>query len=298
MSKKRLGRGLSVLFQETESVNPRAGGSVQEVDINSLEPGTFQPRAIFDEQLIQELSDSIKENGVLQPIVIRPSRNKDVFEIIAGERRWRAAKAAGLQRIPAITRDVEDKIALELGLIENIQRKSLTPIEEAAGYQKLLREFHYTQEELSKKVGKSRSHISNLLRLLELPGDVQKMVNSEELSMGHARTLVGKENAVELAQEIVNNKLSVRAAENLTRDPAKPSVKQPKNEQIKAPSSAPAAKAAESQKDDDLIALENALSGKLGLDVEINDKHGEGTVSIHFHNLMDLDTIIQRLSAA
>ncbi len=298
---KKLGKGLSALMAEDYSEHTiGANDSVKEGNINQLplgviRSGKFQPRVHFDEHYLQELADSISRSGVMQPIVVRPiaddsgSRN---YEIIAGERRWRAAKIAGERTIPAIVRDISDQQALELALIENVQRQDLTPLEEARGYQRLMDEFSYTQEELSRTVGKSRSHIANLLRLLKLPQKVKELLERGELTMGHARALMNASNPEKIAQEVIRRGLNVRQTENLAR------AGMPKTEassRRKATAKTATSNTNSKAKDEDIITLERTLSEKMGLKVAIEDDGGQGVVMLHYSSLQQLDSILQRL---
>lgn len=292
-----LGKGLSVLISEeySKSIDSGAKGvpaGPQMLGVDRIVTGKFQPRQQFTEEYLKELSDSIKRNGIMQPLVVRPIKNSQ-YEIIAGERRWRAAKLAGLLEVPVIVREVEDRQALELALIENIQRQDLTPLEEAAGYQRLIDEFAHTQEELGGIVGKSRSHVANLLRLLSMPEGLKSLLNEGKLTMGHARALMGAPNPEQLAEEVVRRGLNVRQTENLCRGDAPP-----------APASAaPRAKAPRatlqssdaSFKDEDTLALEETLTQQLGMAVAINARGQQGEIVIRYDSLTQLDSIIKRL---
>lgn len=312
MTKKALGRGLSALINSDSKINTAPAATAAAItqaepnnnDANSftvmlaldkLSPGRFQPREYFDEEKLKELTDSVRENGVLQPILVRTADNGK-YQIVAGERRWRASKQAGLASIPAVIKELSDKEALEFALIENIQRQSLTPIEEAEGYQRLMDEFSYTQEQLASNLGKSRSHIANMLRLLSLPQEIKDMINSGSLTMGHARALIKLDNPEEVAHEIIRKGLSVREAEKFAAGRGKAGrgskERQPaKTSGIKVPSMNVAA-----EKDDDLIAIENSLSDNLGLRVTVEDSEEGGKVTLYFNNLSELDRILQKLS--
>jgi ParB family transcriptional regulator, chromosome partitioning protein len=285
----RLGRGLSALLGGYEDGAPPradAGATPRSLPIAQLSPSPLQPRRNFDEEALAELTSSVREKGVLQPILVRPSAKADgSYEIVAGERRWRAAQRAGVHEVPVVVRDLTDGQVLELALIENIQRADLNAVEEARGYKTLIEQFRYTQDQLSKVIGKSRPHIANSLRLLTLPEAVQAYIASGALSAGHARTLVGRADAEALAAEIVKGALSVRAAEDLVKKPA-------------AAKSAPH-RAAKPDKDPDTIGLEKRTSDVLGLKVEINDKGAKGgDVRITYKTLEQLDDICARLSRA
>lgn len=286
-----LGRGLNALLGDMsreEPVVPAAPGangrSVQSIDVSLISPHPEQPRRHFDSGALEELADSISRRGVIQPIIVRPHGRG--YQIVAGERRWRAAQKAQLHRIPALVRDFSDSETLEIALIENIQREELNPIEEAEAYRKLIAEFGHSQDALGRLVGKSRSHVANLMRLLDLPHPVQHMVVRGELSMGHARALIGAPEAEALARKVVDGSLSVRETEKLASK-AKPG--RPGN------GKAPAAKAGSSD-DADIASLEQHLADLLGLHVNISHKDGKGTLSLSYSNLDQLDMICLRLS--
>lgn len=300
----KLGKGLSALMEEDYSgVSSSApSSSSHEVtpsknrirDINPLEirPGKYQPRRQFSELELGELAASIAKNGIMQPIVVRPVvEGKESYEIIAGERRWRAAKRIGLDTVPAIVREMDDKQALELALVENVQRADLSPLEEAEGYQRLIDEFSYTQEQLSGIVGKSRSHIANLLRLQSLPEGIKKMLDDGDLSMGHARAVMTAEDPLTLAKTVVLKGLNVRQAEQLAKKSAlgeAPKTASPKSRtpQTMAPV----------QKSEDIIVLEKTLSDTLGVKVQIADQgNQQGDVILHYSSLQELDSILRRL---
>jgi ParB family chromosome partitioning protein len=281
---RQLGRGLSALLGETTPVTPDpvGGGGVTSLPIEKLSPGKFQPRRNFSEEDIVSLADSIRARGILQPILVRAAANKaGYYEIIAGERRWRAAQRAQLHEIPVLVRDLGDEEALEVALVENIQRSDLNTLEEAEGYHRLMEEFSHTQESLSGVIGKSRTHIANTLRLLTLPDAVKKLLESGDLSAGHARTLVGLENAVELASQIVKKGLNVRQTEKLAR-------------RQKTGTAAP--KPAGAVKDADTLALERTLTDLLGLRVSVDFDGEGGKVTVEYKTLDQLDDIIRRLS--
>lgn len=282
-----LGRGLSALIDD--AVRPgqvgdgAGGGGVREVEIARIRPNPRQPRKRFDDTAIAELAASIRERGVLQPILVRAA--DDGYEIIAGERRWRAAQQARLHRIPALVRVLDDEATAEIALIENIQREDLNAIEEAEGYRQLLVTYSHTQEDVAKLVGKSRSHVTNLLRLLDLPGDVREMLLRGDISMGHARAVIGAPDPVSLAKQIVADGLSVRQAERLAKS-AKPSAK------IETKSAVAPVRPV----DADLAALERQLGDLLGLRVKVAHVGTGGTVALHYSSLDQLDMICQRLS--
>ncbi len=270
--KKGLGRGLSSLIGETEVETQK-----NRVSIGDLLPNRYQPRKIFDEASLEDLTNSIKERGMIQPIIVRNSNNdRSKFEIIAGERRWLAAQRAGLHNVPVVITEADDLKSLEFAIVENVQRHDLNPLEEAQGYKRLIDEFSYDQEKVSKFIGKSRSHITNSLRLLTLPDDVIKLIETQKLTMGHAKVLVGLENASFVASKIIEKKLSVRQAENF--------VKIFKNKKIKSRIS----------KDTNITALELSVSNKIGLNVDIkNNKRNKGTISFEYKDLDQLNKIIE-----
>ncbi len=269
--KKGLGRGLSSLIGETKVEIQK-----NKLGISDLVPNKYQPRKIFNENNLNELSNSIKERGILQPIIVRKS-NDDIskFEIIAGERRWLAAQKAGLHDVPVVITEADDLKSLEFAIVENVQRNDLNPLEEAQGYKKLIDEFSYDQEKVSKFIGKSRSYIANALRLLSLPVDVVKLIENQKLSAGHAKILVGLENASFVCRKIIENKLSVRQAENF--------VKLFKNKRQK-PSNL---------KDANIMHLEMSIVNKVGLNVEIkNKKNNKGKITFEYKDLDQLNKII------
>ena len=269
--KKGLGRGLSSLIGETK-VRPQKN----QVSISDLVPNKYQPRKIFDEASLEDLANSIKERGMIQPIIVRNSNDdRSKFEIIAGERRWLAAQRAGLHNVPVVITEADDLKSLEFAIVENVQRHDLNPLEEAQGYKRLIDEFSYDQEKVSKFIGKSRSHITNSLRLLTLPDDVIKLIETQKLTAGHAKILVGLENASFVAAKIIEKKLSVRQAENF--------VKIFKNKKQKSRIS----------KDSNIIALELSISNKIGLNVDIqNNKRNKGKISFEYKDLDQLNKII------
>ena len=270
--KKGLGRGLSSLIGET-NVEPQKN----QVSISDLVPNKYQPRKIFDEAGLEDLTNSIKERGMIQPIIVRKSNNdRSKFEIIAGERRWLAAQRAGFHNVPIVITEADDLKSLEFAIVENVQRHDLNPLEEAQGYKRLIDEFSYDQEKVSKFIGKSRSHITNSLRLLTLPNDVIKLIETQKLTAGHAKILVGLDNASFVATKIIEKKLSVRQAENF--------VKIFKNKKYKSSKA----------KDSNILALELSISNKIGLNVDIqNNKRNKGKISFEFKDLDQLNKIIE-----
>ena len=270
--KKGLGRGLSSLIGETKVVSQK-----NQLSISDLIPNKYQPRKIFDEDNLNDLTNSIKERGILQPIIVRKSNDdRSKFEIIAGERRWLAAQRAGLHDVPVVITEADDLKSLEFSIVENVQRHDLNPLEEAQGYKRLIDDFSYDQEKVSKFIGKSRSHITNCLRLLSLPIEIIKLIETQKLSAGHAKILVGLENAVFVANKIVEKKLSVRQSENF--------VKIFKNKRPKQTSS----------NDVNINDLENSISNKIGLNVLIqNKKNNKGKISFEYKSLDQLNKIIE-----
>lgn len=286
-----LGRGLSALLGDAEQDTP-VGGSTGEtaagirmLPVSALSPHPGQPRRHFDESALDDLAQSIAARGLIQPIVVRP-HGKD-YQIVAGERRWRAAQRARLHEVPVVVRDLSEAETLEIALVENIQRQDLNAIEEADAYRKLISEFGHTQEALAKIVAKSRSHIANLLRLLDLPDGVQALVVEGKIQMGHARALIGAPDAEALALRVVDKGLSVRETERLARD-AKPGSGD-RGERARSASGAGDTNA-------DLMALENQLGDVLGLNVRIHHGAKGGTLTLSYSTLDQLDMVCQRLS--
>lgn len=275
--KRGLGKGLSALLQDVAEDYKEISGTRPKTTVSpqSLVANRFQPRKEFDEEALRELADSIRENGIIQPLAVR--KNPDIdgeFEIIAGERRWRAAILAGLEEVPVIILDFNDQEASQAALIENIQRKNLNPIEEAEAFQALIDQFNLTQDELSKQIGKSRSHIANALRLLKLPTNVIDMVRSGKLSAGHARSLIGKEDSEELATKIVEEGLNVREAEQLRTDSGTEK---------------------SHSKDQDIKEIERGLGRILGMKVNIQHKHKSGSIRLNYDSLEQMDSFVQRI---
>ena len=278
-----LGRGLSSLLGEVAQETSVAGSSragVQLLPVASIEPNPDQPRRRFAENALDELAESIRSRGLIQPIVVRPRGHR--FQIVAGERRWRAAQKAQLHEVPVLVRELSDADTLEVAIVENIQRQDLNAIEEAESYQRLIDEFGHTQDALGKLVHKSRSHVANLLRLLDLPAKVRGMVAAGELSMGHARALIGAPDAEALAADVVARDLSVRETEKLVRA-GKPNKKHAGKMEYKGASA-------------DIEALERQLGDMLGLTVKIAHRPDGGSVALHYSTLDQLDMICQRLS--
>ena len=287
---KKLGMGLSALLGEDEAEfgELEHGEHTKTVAVTHLHPGKYQPRHAFAGDELQNLADSIRAKGVLQPLLVRPHPAQvGEFEIIAGERRWRAAQLAQVHEVPVIVRDFDDRETLEVALIENLQRQDLSPLEEADGYQRLMDEFSHTQEALAGALGKSRSHVANMLRLLTLPESVKALLDEGRLSAGHARALVGNDNAAALAATVVKKGLNVRQTEQLVKGGGA---------QGEAKSGGAAKGLAKKVKDADTLALENDLANLMGLKVDINDHGGRGTVVIHYETLEQLDGVLARLS--
>ena len=282
----RLGRGLAALIGDMATLEgarvTESGGGVKRLPVEFIIASRANPRRTFDADQLEELTNSIREKGIMQPLLVRPSEDPNIFEIIAGERRWRAAQRAGLHDVPVIVRDVGDKEALELAIIENVQRADLNPLEEAMGYGQLIEQFDYTQQDLAQVIGKSRSHVANTLRLLRLPEDVREMVASGSLTAGHARTLITAEDPAALARQIVSGGLSVRDAEALSQQRDVPQRNKPN----------------QAERDADTVALERRLSDALGLSVSV--AHGErgGKVEIRYKTLEQLDGICARLAGS
>ncbi len=269
--KKGLGRGLSSLIGETKVEN-----KTNKLNLSEIIPNKYQPRKNFDEDNLEDLSNSIKERGVIQPIIVRKSNsNNDKYEIIAGERRWLAARKAGLHNIPVVVTEADDLKSLEFAIVENVQRHDLNPLEEAQGYKRLIDEFSYDQEKVSKFIGKSRSYITNSLRLLTLPKPVLQLIEEKKISAGHAKILVGLDNAEFIANKIIEKKLSVRQSENFVKIFKKKKVSFSKSI------------------DPNIQNLEKTVSDKIGLNVSIkNNKKNKGTITFSYHDIDQLNKII------
>jgi len=270
--KKGLGRGLSSLIGESK-VEPQTN----KIQIGDLVPNKYQPRKLFDENNLEDLTNSIKERGMIQPIIVRKSNdNKSKYEIIAGERRWLAAQRAGLHEVPVVITIADDLKSLEFAIVENVQRHDLNPLEEAQGYKRLISEFSYDQDKVAKFIGKSRSHISNCLRLLTLPDQVIKLIETQKISAGHAKILVGLENAIFLANKIIEKKFSVREAEKFVKV-----FKSNKKQKIH-------------KKDSNIVDLENTLTSKIGLNVMIkNNNRNKGSITFFYKEIDQLNKIIE-----
>ena len=281
--RSKLGRGLSALFEDHEPAAPPAPGGTATLPVADLVPGPFQPRETFDDEAMAALIDSVRERGVIQPLIVRadpeaPGR----YQIVAGERRWRAAQAAQLHEVPVVVQELSDAAALEVALIENIQRQDLTPIEEAEGYRRLTAEFNRTQEELARALGRSRSHISNALRLLNLPGPVKLLLNEGGLSAGHGRALLNAPDPMGLAREILKHGLSVRETESLIADAARPAPRGPRPR---------------AGKPHHIVDLEHEISRLLGVRVGIVPREGQaGDLTIRYTTLEQFDDLLRRLT--
>ena len=271
-SKKGLGRGLSSLIGDSEANDEKS-----KISISSIVRNKYQPRKKFDKESLEELTASIKERGIIQPIVVRASEDQEgKYEIIAGERRWQAAQNAGLHEVPVIVIEADNLKSLEFAIVENVQRKDLNPIEEAEGYKRLIDDFQYDQDKVSKFIGKSRAHISNCLRLLSLPKEVMELIIDEKISQGHAKILVGLENALLLAKKVISKKLSVRQTESLVR-----LIKTKNNYSNK-------------RKDPNILSLEDELSNKIGMRVFVNNKrNNSGTISLEYKAIDQLDRLVE-----
>ncbi|SCA56361.1 Chromosome-partitioning protein ParB [Candidatus Terasakiella magnetica] len=299
--RRNLGRGLSALLgeetasvveeqdvspvaeseaSETATVVPFSSGNQKTVAISLLSPGKYQPRTNFEEEAIEGLADSIREKGILQPILVRPHPDRSgEYEIIAGERRWQASQKAQLHEVPVIVKEMDDRDAAEIALVENLQRQDLSPLEEAEGYNRLMDEFSHTQEALSKALGKSRSHVANMMRLLALPSDVKTYLEDGLISTGHARALLNCDEPAEIAKQIIKKGLNVRQTESLVKTAgvqARPKVKK--------------------EKDADTVLLERDLTDLLGVKVDIKVSNKGGALTLHYSTLEQLDDLLHRLS--
>ena len=299
---KGLGKGLSALLGDKAAINAVGGSDLSQPNRNQAQPsapsqdqsgqtgaqnlpieqissGLYQPRDVFDEDALNDLAESIKNHGIVQPLLVRPKAKGSKgtsFELIAGERRWRAAQKAGLHTVPCVIRDADDQMTAEIAMIENIQRRDLSVIEEAEGYRRLIEEFSYTQDALAKVIGKSRSHLANTMRLLQLPDDVRQHLKSGTLTPGQTRPLVGRDDAAALASQILNKGLSARQVEKLVAAQDRPPKEQP-------------------VKDTNLVALEDELASTTGLDVTVTVKNQGGVISIKYEDLDQFDAIINML---
>lgn len=281
----RLGRGLAALIGDMATLEATRvtdnNSSGKKLPVDFIIANRANPRRTFDADQLEELTNSIREKGIMSPLLVRPTADPNIFELIAGERRWRAAQKAGLHDVPVIVREVDDKEALELAIIENVQRADLNPLEEAMGYGQLIEQFDYTQQDLAQVIGKSRSHVANTLRLLKLPEDVRGMVSSGSLTAGHARTLITVEDPSHLARQIVEQGLSVREAEALSQQRDVPA--------RKTASPEPA-------RDANTVALERRLADVLGLSVSLSHSERGGRVEIRYKTLEQLDALCHKLT--
>ncbi|HVI90606.1 MAG TPA: ParB/RepB/Spo0J family partition protein [Dongiaceae bacterium] len=307
-----LGRGLSALLGGDEvpvtaepaaTATPAGGHAQRHAPIEFLHPGKYQPRSTFDQEGLEHLAQSIRENGVLQPILVREhAGRRGEFEIVAGERRWRAAQLAQLHQVPIVLRGLNDREVLEIAIIENVQRQDLSPLEEATGYARLMEEFAYTQEQMAERIGKSRPHIANMLRLLDLPQRVRDLLSSGDLTTGHARALIKADDPVVLAEQVVAQGLNVRQTEALAQEhkPAAKSGGKAAASKIGKTgangATAKRARTAPEDKDADTRALERDLEQRLGLKVEIEFDGAGGEVIVHYKTLEQLDEIIGKLN--
>lgn len=289
MERRGLGRGLSALMADVNldsaADNAAAGAAERQVPIDRVRPNPNQPRRQFAPEALRDLTDSIRQKGVLQPLIVRALPGDEGYEIVAGERRWRASQAAGLHKVPVIVRDFTDQEVIEVAIIENIQRADLSPIEEAQAYRQLIERYGHTQEKVAEVLSRSRSHVANLLRLLTLPDDVQAMIGNGGLTAGHARALIGAPNAKELALQVVGKGLTVRATEDLMRKSSVPRAARRRPPQ---------------EKDADTRAIEGDLAANLGMAVTITHEPGgeRGRLTISYNSLADLDFLCQVLSMA
>lgn len=290
-NKRGLGRGLSSLMSDIAPADPQTDASSDIapakaehfLPVEKLYPNPEQPRRVFEQDALDDLANSIRTKGIIQPLIVRKGPD-DTYEIVAGERRWRASQLAGLHEVPVLIRDFSDTEVLEVAIVENIQRADLNPMDEAAAYRQLMDRFSHTQEDIATALGKSRSHIANLLRLMTLPESIQSMVSQGKLSFGHARTLVGHENADKLAQKIIAGGLSVRAAEKLVKQQDRP---KPTTRPHKA-----------SDKDADTVQIEKELSAQLNMPIQIEHSAGKesGKLVLNYRNLGQLDDLLRLLS--
>jgi ParB family chromosome partitioning protein len=279
-NKPSLGRGLSALLGESIYEQSEDAVSNLDMDIHLIRPGKYQPRRRFDDEQLASLIDSVKTKGIIQPLVIRPIEldGRQVYEIIAGERRWRAARTLGLATVPVVIKNFDDKEALETAIIENIQRDDLTPIEEAEAYQRLMSEFNYTQEELARSIGKSRSHVANMLRLMNLPENIKELINEGKISAGHARTLIKAPNMEEMVEEILTGGMNVREAEKLAKQ--KRMQVDPSDHEIQTQ------------------GLETQLTQMLGLRCLLKINRSGGTLTVHFNSYEEIDDLMSKLRMA
>lgn len=282
MTEKTLGRGLSA-FLDLENASGNGDTATQTItnlNISEISPNPYQPRRTFNEENLRSLAASIKQSGVLQPILVKKISDND-YQLVAGERRFRASKIAGLSEIPAIITEVDNKEQLEIAILENIQREDLNPIDEAEGYKRLIDEFHYTQEQLSEILGKSRSHITNMLRLLTLPKKIQDHVRIGDITFGHARAIIGLEDAQKIAEKIISESMSVRDTEELARNMKQRKYRLNLNEKYTDP---------------EILNISNQISSLLGLNVNVKIRGNGGVVEVEFKNFTELDNFVRKLN--
>ena len=300
---KKLGRGLSALLGEVHKPKNVSGfdnkvvindDSVQSIPVNNIIAGVYQPRKLFDHQKLTELSDSIRENGIIQPIIVRAADERGTFEIIAGERRFKAAKMAGLTRIPVIVKNIDNIQALEFAIVENVQRADLSPIEEAQGYKQLINEFDYTQEQVAKKIGCSRSHVANILRLLSLPKEVQTMLDHNKLSFGHAKAIMNSEDVVGIAKQIIENNLTVREVETMLKEDGGFDV-EVKSNGVKKSNSSPKNSKPQNQQIKNIELQMAKLLPQTTIKAEYNQQKQHGKITIFFKDLQKIEGLINNL---
>ncbi len=295
---KKLGRGLSALLGESKPKETKAiptitneNDSTQLISVNNIIAGIYQPRKSFDQDQLLELSNSIRENGIIQPIIVRKADERGTFEIVAGERRFRAAKMAGLNKVPVIIKDIDNTQALEFAIIENVQRADLSPIEEAQGYKQLMNEFEYTQEQVAKKIGCSRSHIANILRLLSLPTEVQHLLDQGKISFGHAKVIMNSENVLELAKQIVENNWTVRDIETMFKnDKVEVAIR---SGGVKKTSTRNQVSKSQSVKNIE-TKLKKIFPENL-IKAEYSSQNKKGKITIFFNNLKDIEELVESL---
>lgn len=300
----RLGKGLSAIFADEDPTAPESSGQPRALPITQIYPSATQPRRHFDKTALDELAESIKEKGILQPLLVRPHPSKpNAYEIVAGERRWRAAQVARLHEVPVVVRDIKDKEALEFGIIENIQRAELTPIEEAESFQRLISEFGHAHDDLAQVLGKSRSYVANILRLNQLPDTVKELIKQGSLSAGHARALLGAKNPLALANEVIKGGLSVRQTENLVKlgEPSDEKSADTSRARVAARVARKGSASARAKQaigtSADVLKLERDISSWLGLKVKLNQKgSGAGNLVISYGTLDQLEDVLKRLS--
>ncbi len=300
---KKLGRGLSALLgdvrksgdaQAANSVTNKDGG-VQSISVDNIIAGIYQPRKHFDQHQLTELSNSIRENGIIQPIVLRKADVGGTFEIIAGERRFRAAKMAGLTKVPAIVKEIDNTQALEFAIIENVQREDLSPIEEARGYKQLITEFEYTQDQVAKKIGCSRSHIANILRLLSLPKEVQDLLDAEKITMGHAKVIMNHDDIINIAKKIVENDWSVRDVEIMFRNNDASSIKSDAKKSNSNSSQTAKPKKVKNQNVKNIEDKLKKLFPENLIKAEYNSQKQNGKITIFFKNLKEIEELVESL---